>query len=49
MNVVSTLTTSVSIKSHPTDKKKVILTVGSTDYELTGAELIVAVNNAMMA
>lgn len=47
MDIICILDVNVTIKSHPTDNSKVILTVAGTDYVVDGGNVIAAVNAAM--
>lgn len=47
MEVINVINASVTIKSHPTDSTKIILTVSGTDYIVEGAEVLQAIHNAM--
>lgn len=47
MDIICILDVNVTIKSHPTDKTKVILTVAGTDYVVDGSNVIAAANAAM--
>lgn len=45
--IVYTVTSQVTVKAHATDKTKVIVTIGGTDYTVDGHDLIVAANGCM--
>lgn len=47
MDIICILDVNVTIKSHPTDNTKVILTVAGTDYVVNGSDVITATNVAM--
>ena len=47
-SIVFTVTSAVSVKNHPTDNTKVIVTVGGTDYTVDGHDLIIAANGCML-
>ena len=47
MQVVNTISTAITIKSHPTENNKVILVVSGTEYTLDGDDVLRAVNNSM--
>lgn len=47
MDIICILDNNVTIKSHPTDKSKVILTIAGTDYVVDGNSVITAANAAM--
>ena len=47
MEVINTLTATITIKSHPTDSTKIVLDVSGTEYELRGLEVLQAVHNSM--
>lgn len=45
--VVCTVTAQVTIKSHATDKTKVVITVGGTDYNVDATDVLQAVHNCL--
>lgn len=47
-NIVYTVTAQVTVKAHASDKTKVVITIGGTDYNVDGHDLIVAANGCMM-
>lgn len=47
MEVINIIDASVTIKSHPTDSSKIIITVNGTDNIVDGAEVLQAIHNAM--
>lgn len=47
MEVINVLSANVTIKSHPTDSGKVILTVSGTDYIVDANEVLQAVHNSL--
>ena len=47
-SIVFTVTTAVTVKNHPTDSTKVIITIGGTDYAVDGHDLIIAANGCML-
>lgn len=47
-SIVITVTSEVTVKNHPTDSKKVIITIGGTDYTVDGHDLIIAANGCML-
>ena len=47
MDIICILDVNLTIKSHPTDNSKVIITVSGTDYVANGSDVIAAANAAM--
>ena len=47
MEIICVLDVNVTIKSHPTDKTKVILRIAGTDYVVDGSNVVSAANAAM--
>ena len=47
MDIICILDSNVTIKSHPTYKINVILTIAGTDYVVDGNSVITAANAAM--
>lgn len=47
-SITYAVTSSVTVKNHPSDNTKVIIRIGGTDYTVDGQDLIVAATGCMM-
>lgn len=47
MEVICILSTDITIKTHPTDNSKIIITANGTDYVVNGNDVITAANAVM--
>ena len=47
-SITFVVSSAVTVKSHPTDNTKVIITIAGTDYTVDGHDIIVAASGCMM-
>lgn len=47
-SIVFTVTADVAVKNHPTDREKVVIVIGGTEYAVDGHDLIIASNGCML-